>query len=113
MDIFSVAKINFKNCKFTSNNSTAISAVGSNIMLTGNLTFENNTAVNGGAIKFCDTSIMFIKNNTHISFVGNQAKFFLVVLFTRSSVAWKLHLLASSNRLYLISPILQNLKLYG
>ena len=76
MDIFSVAMINFQDCQFANNNSTAISTVGSTIILKGELTFENNSAGNGGAIRFCDTSVMYINNNTRVLFKENQAKFF-------------------------------------
>ena len=76
MDIFSINKVYFQSCHFINNNSTTISAVGSNIIFSGELTFENNTAVNGGALKFCDTSVMYIENNTNILFIRNRAKFF-------------------------------------
>lgn len=76
IDVFSISKINFQNCNFTNNNSTSLSAVGSHIIFSGELNFENNTAVNGGAIKFCDTSVMYIANNTNILFKGNHASFF-------------------------------------
>ena len=73
LDIFSVDKIKFVNCTFVNNNSTAISTVESNIVLSGRLVFRNNTAVNGGAIKFCDSSYMFIENNTFALFEENSA----------------------------------------
>ena len=73
-NIFSMEKIVFKNCNFTKNNNTVLSLVGSNLVLEGNILFEGNQAINGGALRFCDTSLVYIMNNTHITFRNNHAK---------------------------------------
>ena len=73
LDIFSIDRVNFFNCSFTDNNSTALSSVDSSIVLSGELIFRNNSAVNGGAIKFCDSSYMYININASVLFEGNHA----------------------------------------
>ena len=72
--IFSVDKVTFESCTFSNNNSTALSTVDSNIVLSGQLLFSENKAVNGGAMKLCDSSYMYIKNNTLVTFERNYAK---------------------------------------
>ena len=73
VDIFSVDRITFESCVFSNNNSTALSVVDSNVVLSGGLVFSDNVAVNGGAIKFCDSSYMYIENHTSVLFEGNYA----------------------------------------
>ena len=74
VDIFSIERVTFKHCNFTRNNSTALSLVESNLILEGHIFFDGNHAINGGALRFCDTSVVHIKNNTHIKFHNNHAK---------------------------------------
>ena len=73
LDIFSVDKILFESCTFSNNNSTALSIVDSNVLLSGQSLFSNNSGVNGGAVKICDSSYMYIKNHTFVLFEGNSA----------------------------------------
>ena len=73
IDVYFVEKIVFKNCNFTDNNSTALSLVDSNVHFSGKIRFENNRAINGGALKFCQLSAMYIENETHIYFHNNHA----------------------------------------
>ena len=73
LDIFSVDKITFESCTFANNNSTALSIVDSNVLLSGQTVFSNNSGVNGGAIKICDSSYMYIENHASVLFKGNNA----------------------------------------
>ena len=73
LDIFSIDKILFESCTFANNNSTALSIVDSNVLLSGQSIFSNNSGVNGGAIKICDSSYMYIKNHSSVVFEGNSA----------------------------------------
>ncbi len=73
LDIFSVDKILFESCTFSNNNSTALSIVDSNVLLSGQSRFSNNHGVNGGAIKICDSSYVYIENNASVLFEGNNA----------------------------------------
>lgn len=73
LDIFSVDKILFESCTFSNNNSTALSIVDSNVLLSGQSLFSNNRGVNGGAVKICDSSYMYIENHTSVLFEGNSA----------------------------------------
>ena len=74
VNIFSMEKVVFKNCTFTKNNNTVLSLVDSSLVLEGDILFEGNQAINGGALRFCDTSLVYIRNNTHITFRNNHAK---------------------------------------
>ena len=72
-DIFAVELATFKDCNFTYNNNTALSAMNSNLVFEGNILFKGNNATNGGALKFCDTSVVYIRNNTTVKFISNHA----------------------------------------
>ena len=75
VDVYSVERIAFENCNFTDNNATALSLVSSNVCFYGKLRFERNRAVNGGALKFCQSSAMYISNHTQMVFFRNSAEF--------------------------------------
>ena len=74
VDIFTMEKVTFKHCNFANNNSKALSLVDSNLVLDGHILFDGNHAINGGALRFCDTSVVYIQNSTHIKFYNNHAK---------------------------------------
>ena len=74
VDVYSVERIAFENCNFTDNNATALSLVSSNVCFYGKLRFERNRAVNGGALKFCQSSAMYISNHTQMYFINNSAE---------------------------------------
>lgn len=73
IELISSYKTTFHNCNFTGNNVTALSARNSNLFFSGNIIFDSNKGTNGGALKFCDTSIMYLENQTFIQFVNNSA----------------------------------------
>ena len=75
VNIFSIEKIILRDCNFTKNNSTALSLFGSNVILEGKILFDGNHAMNGGGLRFCETSRMYIRNNTHIKFYNNHAEY--------------------------------------
>ena len=105
VDIFSMERVTYKHCNFTRNNNTALSLVDSNLVLEGNILFDDNHAINGGALKFCDTSLVYIRKNTHIKFIIIMQKM-QAVPYMPSSVAWRRILPASSNQLLMISQTL-------
>ena len=74
VNVFSMERVIFMNCTFRKNKNTALSLVGSNLVLEGDILFEGNHAINGGALRFCDTSLVYIMNNTHVMFRNNHAK---------------------------------------
>ena len=74
VNIFSMERIIFKHCNFTNNNNTALSLVNSNVILEGHILFDGNHAINGGALRFCDSSLLHIRKNTHIIFRNNHVK---------------------------------------
>ena len=71
--ISTAKKVIFTDCTFVDNIGTAISAIQSNIIFEGNITFRNNTGTNGGALFFCEDSAMFLRNDTSIHFIDNHA----------------------------------------
>jgi len=74
VNLFSVERVAFRHCNFIKNTITALSLVDSNLVLEGNILFDGNHAINGGALRFSDTSFVYIRNNTHIKFYNNHAK---------------------------------------
>ena len=67
-------KVSLINCTLTGNNSTAISLNNAYLDLYGNILFENNTVKLGGAMKINEGSLIFVHNNTKVSFVNNRAE---------------------------------------
>ena len=67
-------KVSLINCTLTGNNSTAISLNNAYLDLYSNTLFENNTAKLGGAMKINEGSLIFVHNNTKVSFVNNRAE---------------------------------------
>ena len=62
-----------KGCHFHNNTLSAIIAVGTNVVLRGWITFEDNRGFRGGALSLIGTSILFIHNESTISFLRNKA----------------------------------------
>ena len=58
---------------FTANNMSSIKAFASNLTVSGNLTFSDNTAVSGTAFIFAENSVMYLEDKAHISFASNHA----------------------------------------
>ena len=58
--------------KFTHSDRSSILAYDSDITLSGNITFKNNTAINGGAIAL-HSSTLYIDKNANVSFINNRA----------------------------------------
>ena len=73
VSIYSMERVTFKNCNFTKNKNTAISLLDSNLILEGVILFEGNHAIKGGALRFGETALMYVRNNTHVVFHNNHA----------------------------------------
>jgi len=63
--------VTFVDCSFTGNRGTPIVAYSSHFNVSGRITFVNNTAYEGGALKFYGESFMSVHSNTEILFAGN------------------------------------------
>ena len=74
VNIYSMERVNFKDCNFTKNNNTAISLLDSNLVLEGLILFEGNCAIKGGALRFGENSLMYIRKNTRVMFRNNHVK---------------------------------------
>ena len=68
-----IEKAAIEDCQFKSNMGTAIAMTASEVIFTGDIIFDNNTATNGGALRFCDSSTMFLNPNTTVIFKNNSA----------------------------------------
>ena len=65
--------LNLSRCTFTGNRITGIKASASNITLSGNLTFFNNSAYTGSAFILVDNSILTLTENCRVHFINNHA----------------------------------------
>ena len=66
--------LNLSGCIFTGNRISAIRAIASNITLSGNLTFSNNSAYIGTAFILIDDSILTLQESCWVQFINNYAR---------------------------------------
>ncbi len=66
--------LKFKDCSFLDNKGTALALKTSDVIFSGLIVFEGNTALNGGAMTLCGSSSFFINANTTIIFKDNHAE---------------------------------------
>ena len=85
MEVLNFEKMEISDCNFTDNVGSAISLRASNVIFSGEILFENNTATNGGALKFCESSVMFINSSTTITFKQNRASSTGGAIFSQQS----------------------------
>ena len=65
--------VHFHDCTFNWNNVTGLSVGKSNVIFSGEVTFEGNVGVNGGGMLLCDCSFLYLTPYTNVSFIGNHA----------------------------------------
>ena len=75
MALLGAERVFIEQSNFTRNNGSAISLTNSNVIFKGNITFRENHALYGGALKICDSSTLYLKPKTSVKFVQNFAKF--------------------------------------
>ena len=73
VEVFSVENFVISNSKFMNNNGTALMLASSGVQFQKETLFINNKAEYGGAIKLCDTSVMYFDNYTRVKFLSNTA----------------------------------------
>ena len=73
MNLIGAKNVNVSNSNFTNCHGTVISLRSSNLNLYENIRFENNNAIFGGALKVCDSSIIYLHNGTNVLFMNNNA----------------------------------------
>ena len=61
------------NCHFTRNNITSIRAIGSKIIVEGEIIFSDNRALSGAALLFASSSVLAISERSRVSFQNNHA----------------------------------------
>ena len=65
--------LHLSGCTFTGNRISAIKAIASNITLSGNLTFSNNSAYIGTAFILIGDSILILQESCWVQFINNYA----------------------------------------
>lgn len=73
LDFISV-EVSLTDCTFTGSNTTVIALRNTYVNLYGDILFQNNRARVGGALKVCDSSLIFAHNGTNVRFVNNHAQ---------------------------------------
>ena len=75
VDIVSSNAVYITNCQFINNTGSSIYVRDGSIIFKGNILFKNNHATFGGALKFCDSSMMYMNmnNTTIVTFEDNSA----------------------------------------
>ena len=63
------------NCSFVDNNGSVLTLLKSNLNFHGDVSFVNNHANYGAALKVCEASLITLSNNTHMWFANNKAIF--------------------------------------
>ena len=67
------SSLNLSGCTFTGNRISAIKAIASNITLSGNLTFSNNSAYIGPAFILIGDSTLILQESCWVHFINNYA----------------------------------------
>ena len=62
-----------KGCRFHHNHVSVFGATGTNVVLSGWISFEDNHGFTGGAISLLDNSLLFIHNGSTLTFTRNRA----------------------------------------
>ena len=73
MNLIGTKSIKLSNSNFTNCHGTAISLRNSNLNFYERVHFEKNNAIFGGALKVCDSSIIYLHNGTNVLFMNNKA----------------------------------------
>ena len=74
VEIMSCEELVITNTNFINNNGTALMLVRSGVQFYQENIFENNSAEYGGAIKLCDSSVMYFSNHSRVKLLNNSAR---------------------------------------
>ena len=72
VQFISSKNVTMTNCNIMGSEGSALSAFGSNIVMSGNLVFDKNTGLNGGGLDLQDSRVAF-KPDSRITFTDNYA----------------------------------------
>ena len=70
-----LTNMTISNCSFVDNNGSVLTLLKSNVNFHGDVSFVNNHADYGAALRVCESSLIFLNKNTHIWFTNNTAIF--------------------------------------
>ena len=74
MMLLQADSVSITSSNFTYNSGIAISLVNSNLIFKGSILFKRNTAIHGGALNLCDSSLIYLSPHTYVKLVENEAK---------------------------------------
>ena len=72
VDLYTTTSVTVRNSVFANNNGTALLLMDSTVLFEGEISFLNNTAAYGGAIRVCESSVIYLKE-TQVLFKDNTA----------------------------------------
>ena len=72
VDLYTTTSVTVRNSVFANNNGTALLLMDSTVLFEGEISFLNNTAAYGGAIRVCENSVIYLKE-TQVLFKDNTA----------------------------------------
>ena len=74
MEVIGTKSVRLSNCKFTNNYGSVFSLRNSNLNFYDNISFINNSAAYGAALKVCDGSLVFLHSGANVLFSNNIAQ---------------------------------------
>ena len=74
MELIGTKSVHLSNCNFTNNYGSVFSLRNSNLNFHDSIHFVNNSAAYGAALKFCDSSLVFLHSGTNVLFFNNTAQ---------------------------------------
>ena len=92
VQIISIEDITFADCSFIDNTGSAVYTYDSTLRFIGEITFENNSGIYGGAMSLHANSHILLTRNTTVMFTNNTARFRGGALFI-SSVTYRIRAL--------------------
>lgn len=73
VELIGITYIALANCNFTGSYGSVLYLQSSCLNLYGEVRFENNSALYGGAVKIYDSSLIYLHNGTNVFFINNTA----------------------------------------
>ena len=74
VELIRIENITVADCTFTDSSGSVIYLQNSYLHFFGIIRFENNHAAYGGALKVCDSSLIYLHNATDVLFINNSAR---------------------------------------
>ena len=98
VNLVSITSVTLHNCKIIDNVKTGLSALLTDIVISGSVIFQNNTGLQGGAIRL-QYSFLYIKCNASFSLTNNTAAEVGGAIFVDNPIEIEYHPFRKSSRL--------------